>query len=175
MEDAANKAFQDYPLNFRVASLADAEALVRLINSAFRVELPFIDGDRIDAEGVRSYMAKGKFLVADGTAGLAGCVYVQLHGDRGYLGLLRVAPPRQATGLGRNSMHTAESCSPHPCAPADMPSLRHPPRIPPHAISRGEKLLPPPPPGHAGCFNPKVPRPAVHCLDFELQVTHPRI
>jgi len=28
MEDAANKAFQDYPLDFRVASLADAEALV---------------------------------------------------------------------------------------------------------------------------------------------------
>jgi len=110
MEDAANKAFQDYPLDFRVASLADAEALVRLINSAFRVELPFIDGDRIDAEGVRSYMAKGKFLVADDTAGLAGCVYVELRGDRGYLGLLGVDPPRQGTGLGRKLMDVAESC-----------------------------------------------------------------
>ncbi len=110
MEDAANKAFQDYPLDFRVASLADAEALVRLINSAFRVELPFIDGDRIDAEGVRSYMAKGKFLVADDTAGLAGCVYVELRGDRGYLGLLGVDPTRQGTGLGRKLMDAAESC-----------------------------------------------------------------
>src|SRR5258708_4964521 len=110
MEDAANKAFQDYPLDFRVASLADAEALVRLINSAFRVELPFIDGDRIDAEGVRSYMAKGKFLVADDTAGFAGCVYVELRGDCGYLGLLGVDPTRQGTGSGRNLRDGAERC-----------------------------------------------------------------
>jgi len=108
MKDAANKAFQDNPLNFRVASLLDTEALVRLINAAFRVELPFIDGDRIDAEGVRSYMAKGRFLVAEDTAGLAGCVYVQLHGDRGYLGLLGVDPMRQGTGLGRKLMDAAE-------------------------------------------------------------------
>lgn len=108
MKDAANKAFQDNPLNFRAASLLDTEALVRLINAAFRVELPFIDGDRIDAEGVRSYMAKGRFLVAEDTAGLAGCVYVQLHGDRGYLGLLGVDPTRQGTGLGRELMDAAE-------------------------------------------------------------------
>src|SRR6266481_3786911 len=109
MEDAANKAFQDYPLDFRVASLADAEALVRLINSAFRVELPFIDGDRIDAEGVRSYMAKGKFLVADDTTALAASVYVELRGVRGYLGLLGVDPLRQGTGLGRKMMDAAEN------------------------------------------------------------------
>jgi ribosomal protein S18 acetylase RimI-like enzyme len=108
MKDAANKAFYDNPLNFRVASLLDTEALVRLINSAFRVELPFIDGDRIDAEGARSYMAKGRFLVAEDTAGLAGCVYVELHGDRGYLGLLGVDPTRQGTGLGRKLMDAAE-------------------------------------------------------------------
>src|SRR5258708_9682467 len=110
MEDAANTCFEDYPSNLRVASVADAEALVRLINSAFRVELPFIDGARIDAEGVRSYMAKGKFLVADDTAGLAGCVYVELRGDRGYLGLLGVDPTRQGTGLGRKLMDAADNC-----------------------------------------------------------------
>jgi GNAT superfamily N-acetyltransferase len=108
MKDAANAACRDNPFNFRVASLADAEALVRLINAAFRVELPFIDGDRINAEGVRSYMTKGKFLVAEDTAGLAGCVYVELRGDRGYLGLLGVDPPRQGTGLGRRLMDAAE-------------------------------------------------------------------
>jgi GNAT superfamily N-acetyltransferase len=108
MKDAANAACRDNPLNFRVASLADTEALVRLINAAFRVELPFIDGDRIDADGVRSYMAKGKFLVAEDAASLAGCVYVELRGDRGYLGLLGVDPPRQGTGLGRKLMEAAE-------------------------------------------------------------------
>jgi GNAT superfamily N-acetyltransferase len=108
MKDATKSASRDNPVSFRTASLADAERLVRLINAAFRVELPFIDGDRIDAEGVRSYMAKGRFLVADDIAGLAGCVYVELRGDRGYLGLLGVDPPRQGTGLGRKLMDAAE-------------------------------------------------------------------
>lgn len=108
MKDAANATCRDNPLNFRVASQSDAEALVRLINAAFRVELPFIEGDRIDSEGVRSYMAKGRFLVAEDTAGLAGCVYLELRADRGYLGLLGVDPTRQGTGLGRKLMNAAE-------------------------------------------------------------------
>jgi GNAT superfamily N-acetyltransferase len=75
---------------------------------AFRVELPFIDGDRTHPEGVRGYMKKGKFLLAEDSSGLAGCVYVELRGDRGYLGLLGVAPRRQGAGLGRKLMAAAE-------------------------------------------------------------------
>jgi ribosomal protein S18 acetylase RimI-like enzyme len=93
----------------RVAEPADVDALARLINAAFRVEQPFIEGDRIDPEGVRSYMAKGKFLVVEDSTGLAGCVYVELRGDRGYLGLLGVDPPRQGTGLGCKLMDAAEN------------------------------------------------------------------
>jgi ribosomal protein S18 acetylase RimI-like enzyme len=108
MNDVAKVTSQADPLRFRTADLGDVEALARLINSAFRVEVPYIEGDRIDAEGVRSYMAKGKFLVAADLAGLAGCVYVELGGDRGYLGLLGVDPPRQGSGLGRKLMDAAE-------------------------------------------------------------------
>ncbi len=96
-------------MRFRVASPADAEALARLINAAFRVEQPFIDGDRTNPDGVRAYMEKGKFLLAENTAGLAGCVYVEIRGDRGYLGLLVVDPQRQGTGLGRKLMNAAEN------------------------------------------------------------------
>ena len=92
-----------------MASVADAEALARLINSAFRVEQPFIEGDRINPDGVRAYMEKGKFLLAEDAEGLTGCVYVELHGDRGYLGLLGVEPQRQGTGLGRKLMDAAEN------------------------------------------------------------------
>jgi len=92
-----------------LARNADVESLARLINAAFRVEQPFIEGDRIDAQGVRSYMAKGKFLVAEDSAGLAGCVYVEVRANRGYLGLLGVDPPRQSTGLGRKLMDAAEN------------------------------------------------------------------
>jgi ribosomal protein S18 acetylase RimI-like enzyme len=108
MADTANARSLE-SLQIRPALPADAESLVRLINAAFRVEQPFIEGDRIDAESVRSYMAKGKFLVAEDSAGLAACVYVELRGDRGYLGLLGVDPPRQGTGLGRKMMDAAES------------------------------------------------------------------
>ena len=109
MNDAAKAISQEDTLRFRVASLADVEALARLINGAFRVEQPFIEGDRTNAEGVRAYMEKGKFLLAEEAAGLAGCVYVELRGDRGYLGLLGVDPSRQGTGLGRKLMDAAEN------------------------------------------------------------------
>jgi GNAT superfamily N-acetyltransferase len=109
MNDAAKAASQSGASRFRAADLRDVDALVSLINSAFRVELPFIEGDRIDAAGVRSYMGKGKFLVAEDFAGLAGCVYVELRGDHGYLGLLGVVPLRQGTGLGRKLMDAAEN------------------------------------------------------------------
>jgi GNAT superfamily N-acetyltransferase len=94
--------------SIRFAQSADVESLARLINVAFRVELPFIDGDRINPNGVREYMKKGKFLLAEDSSGLAGCVYVELRGDRGYLGLLGVEPRRQGTGLGRKLMAAAE-------------------------------------------------------------------
>src|SRR5258708_7566764 len=96
-------------LSIRVGQADDVNALAVLVNAAFRVEQPFIEGDRIDPEGVRSYMAKGKFLVAEDSTGLAGCVYVELRGDRGYLGLLGIDPRHQGTGLGRKLMNAADN------------------------------------------------------------------
>ena len=93
----------------RVAHLADTASLVGLINRAFCVELPFIEGQRVDPEKIRGYMEKGKFLLAEDAIALVGCVYVELRGDRGYLGLLSVDPPRQGTGLSRLLMDAAET------------------------------------------------------------------
>jgi len=107
MADTANACSPD-SVHIRSAIPADVESLARLINAAFRVEQPFIEGDRVDATGVRSYMAKGKFLLAEDATGLAGCVYVELRGDRGYLGLLGVDAQRQGIGLGRKLMDAAE-------------------------------------------------------------------
>jgi N-acetylglutamate synthase-like GNAT family acetyltransferase len=95
-------------VHIRRAVSADVDALAALINIAFRVELPFIEGDRINPGGVREYMKKGEFLIAEDSAGLAGCVYVEVRGNRGYLGLLGVEPRRQGTGLGRKLMNDAE-------------------------------------------------------------------
>lgn len=106
---AANLPSQENVLRIRVASPEDVEPLSRLINAAFVVEQPFIEGDRIDPGGVRLYMEKGKFLIAEDPNGLAGCVYVELRGERGYVGLLGVDPLRQGTGLGRKMMDAAEN------------------------------------------------------------------
>jgi GNAT superfamily N-acetyltransferase len=92
----------------RFASAVDAGALARLINAAFVVELPIFEGERTSVEGVRALLERGRFIVAEDSGGLAGCVYVELHGDRGYVGLLSVEPARQGCGLGRKLTCAAE-------------------------------------------------------------------
>jgi GNAT superfamily N-acetyltransferase len=107
--DIVNSTPAPATTGIRAAVQSDIDSLARLINSAFRVEQPFIEGDRTNPDGVRACMEKGKFLLAEDAAGLAGCVYVELRGDRGYLGLLGVDPSRQGTGLGRKLMNAAEN------------------------------------------------------------------
>lgn len=92
----------------RTAATQDVETLTRLINAAFVVERFVFEGDRVDARAVETYMKSGKFLLAESEHGLAGCVYLELRGDRGYVGLLSVDPRHQGTGLGRKLMDAAE-------------------------------------------------------------------
>jgi predicted N-acetyltransferase YhbS len=96
-------------LQIRVADMQDAEAIVTVINTAFRQAESFlIDQDRIDVEAVRDLLRKGTLLVADDLGVLCGCVYVEPRGDRSYLGLLSVDPQRQKSGLGSTLMQAAE-------------------------------------------------------------------
>lgn len=96
-------------MQFRIAGNKDAERLMDLINSAFRQAESFIiDRDRVDLEVVRALLAKGKFLVAGDGSTLAGCVYLELRGERAYLGLLSVDPAWQKAGVGSMLMREAE-------------------------------------------------------------------
>lgn len=92
----------------RTALPSDVEALTLLINSAFNVEKPFFDEDRVNPEKVRAFMKNGRFLLAEDSGGLAGCVYVEVRKDRGYVGLLSVDPAQQGKGLGRKLMDASE-------------------------------------------------------------------
>ena len=92
----------------RQAEGKDIPALTRVINAAFVVERPFIEGDRVDQQATSEYMAKGKFLIAEDASGTIGCVFCEVRGKRGYLGLLAVRPERQGTGLGRRLMEASE-------------------------------------------------------------------
>ena len=93
----------------RTATVADAAGIVALVNDAFRIEADTLTGERIDLPDVMNRLERGAFLVCDGDAGgLKGCVYVELRGDTGYLGLVSVASSRQSRGLGRDLMAIAE-------------------------------------------------------------------
>src|SRR5258708_6340231 len=101
MAATANSASRAGEQRIRRGAREDVAALARLINAAFAVEQVAFDGDRVDAQGVRGYMRTGTFLLAEDAAGLAGCVYIEARGERGYLGLLSGEPKRQGRGLGR--------------------------------------------------------------------------
>ncbi|MGA1987836.1 MAG: GNAT family N-acetyltransferase [Candidatus Sulfotelmatobacter sp.] len=109
-------------MQLRVADFHDAEAITSVINAAFRrAESFLIDRDRIDPDEVRRLLQAGAFLVAEDVAAedvagdvaedrgmVRGCVFVELRGDRSYLGLLSVDPQLQKSGLGSKLMTAAE-------------------------------------------------------------------
>jgi GNAT superfamily N-acetyltransferase len=97
-------------LQIRWAEPRDVTAIVRVVNVAFRAaESFFVEGDRITAEILRPMLEKGNFLLAEDSAGLVGCVYLDLRGERAYFGLLAVDPARQHRGLGRRLIDQAEN------------------------------------------------------------------
>ena len=96
-------------MKVRLAEPQDLDAIMAVINAAFRkAESFFIDRDRLDLETTRSLMEKGEFLVVDDGGTIPGCVYIELRGERAYLGLLSVDPQRQKSGLGSTLMNAAE-------------------------------------------------------------------
>src|ERR1700741_3256467 len=99
----------DQPVQIRIAEPSDARQIMAVINSAFRVaEEFFCFEDRITLEEVERLFTTGTFLLAEIDRVLAGCVYVELRGDRSYLGLLSVDQSRQQSGLGSLLMNAGE-------------------------------------------------------------------
>ncbi len=93
----------------RVAEAHEAGAITGVINAAFRkAESFFIERDRIDLEKVQALQRSGEFLVFEETGRIAGCVYVEMRGERSYLGLLAVDPEAQKAGVGSKLMSAAE-------------------------------------------------------------------
>jgi ribosomal protein S18 acetylase RimI-like enzyme len=106
--------------DIRAATAADIPALLDLVHSAYRGdsaragwthEADLLDGQRTDAEGLQAIIAdpNQRLLLADQNGALAGCVQISDQGGgTAYLGMLSIAPERQAAGLGRVLIAAAE-------------------------------------------------------------------
>lgn len=125
----------------RIARVDDVATLVRVINSAYRVEQFFIRGDRTSAEEVESLILgrAGDFLVLESDAGeIAGCVYAKIGPSRGYLGFLSVDPACQGQGLGRRLVGAVERyCRSAGCEVLDLDVFNVRPELPPFYTSLG--------------------------------------
>ncbi|OIJ96012.1 GNAT family N-acetyltransferase [Streptomyces colonosanans] len=106
-------------LTFRDATDADADALVALIQSAYRgdssragwtTEADILEGQRIDSEGVLEAMrAPGGRLLAVAREGeIIACCQLEHHGDHAYFGMFAVSPGLQGGGIGKAVIAAAE-------------------------------------------------------------------
>ncbi len=105
----------------RMASAADAEQIVELIESAYRgpssregwtTEADLLDGQRTDVDAVTEAISREdvRLLLAVGAAGeLLGCCQVERRGPTlAYFGSFAVRPGLQSRGLGRCLLAEAE-------------------------------------------------------------------
>ncbi len=95
------------PHAFRIATPSDALTLHTLINSAFQIESFFKFEDRLTFAQLQGYFRTGVFLLAEESSDILGCIYVELRGQRAYLGLLAIDPAHQREGIGSALMAEA--------------------------------------------------------------------
>jgi SUF system NifU family Fe-S assembly protein len=105
--------------HFRAAQPADVDAIVALVQSAYRgegskqgwtTEADMLDGRRTDPPGVAALLDKpgSVVLLAESEGGLLACAHVERQGKEGYFGMFSVSPPLQGGGIGRAMLAEAE-------------------------------------------------------------------
>lgn len=109
----------------RYGNNEDIPEIVRIINSAFRVEDFFINGDRTTEADIAARMAEQhvRFLVIDApeSDALAATVMMDIHGDRGHFAMLSVDPAFQGRGFSRLLMNAVEDhCRAAGCTALDI-------------------------------------------------------
>ncbi|GAA3016199.1 GNAT family N-acetyltransferase [Actinokineospora globicatena] len=106
-------------LTFRRATTDDVDALVPLVESAYRgeasragwtTEADLLDGQRTDPAGVAEVITapKSAVLVAEQDGAVVACCHVAEVDGAGYFGMFAVDPTRQAGGIGRLTLAEAE-------------------------------------------------------------------
>ncbi|WP_392970514.1 GNAT family N-acetyltransferase [Streptomyces sp. LN245] len=106
-------------LTFRDAVDSDVDALVALVESAYRgdssrvgwtTEADILAGRRTDAEGVRAVVEApdSRLLTVERDGALVACCQLEHRGDHAYFGMFAVSPALQGGGLGKVIIAEAE-------------------------------------------------------------------
>ncbi|WP_394435907.1 GNAT family N-acetyltransferase [Streptomyces sp. SGAir0957] len=106
-------------LSFREATEADVDALVALIESAYRgddsragwtTEADILEGRRTDPQGVRDVVhhADSRLLTVERDGAIVACCQLEHRGDHAYFGMFAVSPALQGAGLGKVIIAEAE-------------------------------------------------------------------
>lgn len=109
----------DTPLRFRTATPADVEAIVALVESAYRgdasragwtTEADLLDGRRTGPDDVAACIARPRSAVLLGERGgeLLACAHVADDDGAGYFGMFSVRPTSQGGGIGKRLLEHAE-------------------------------------------------------------------
>lgn len=104
---------------FRTATVADIDALVALVTSAYRgdasrvgwtTEADILDGNRIDPDVLREDILRDRSLVllVEQNGALVACAHIADDHGAGYFGMFSVAPGLQGGGIGKQLMVEAE-------------------------------------------------------------------
>jgi GNAT superfamily N-acetyltransferase len=112
------------PFVFRTATAGDVEAIVALVESAYRgdasrqgwtTEADLLEGQRTDPAGVAEIVAKpgGIVLLAESDGALVACAQLETAVGEGgartaYFGMFSVRPAMQGAGIGRAMLAEAE-------------------------------------------------------------------
>jgi ribosomal protein S18 acetylase RimI-like enzyme len=106
-------------LRFRAATPADTDAIVALVESAYRgdasrvgwtTEADLLDGRRTGADDIEAVLARpqSRLLLAERNGALIACAHVAVEGGAGYFGMFSVDPQQQGGGIGKAVLAEAE-------------------------------------------------------------------
>lgn len=106
-------------LAFRAATEADVDAVVALVESAYRgessragwtTEADLLDGRRTGPDEIGEYLARPRSLIllAERDRDLLACAHVAEEDGAGYFGMFSVRPTLQGNGLGKRVLAEAE-------------------------------------------------------------------
>ena len=108
-----------HELHFRAATSADIDAIVALVESAYRgdasrvgwtTEADMLDGRRTGADDIEAILARpqSRLLLAERDGALIACAHVAVEDGAGYFGMFSVDPQQQGGGIGKAVLAEAE-------------------------------------------------------------------